>query len=214
MKIRFLTILYTITKYVFVLIIKTCKISSPDYSALKKESLNSGASVYCWHEKLILPPLLKCFLQSIHNKLIPVVSGSRDGNLFNNYFLKSLKEVESCIRVHRAAKHHALRSMVTALKNKKVLFVTPDGPNGPLHEVKTGAILSNKLTKTPIYLLSWRSSSVWKVPSWDKLQIPKPFSKIQVFIDGPIYIDKDADIKVMAKVLSASLSSLENLKTQ
>lgn len=213
MRTKLLTILYTIAKYALVLILKTCKISSPDYSALKKDSQTLGISVYLWHEKLILLPFLKCFLQCFpNNTIMPVLSGSRDGDLFNTCILESIKEVESCIRVHRAAKHHALRSMSKALNNKKVLIVTPDGPSGPLHEVKTGAIFSNKFTKTPIYLLSWKSSSIWRVPSWDKLQIPKPFSKIQVFINGPIYIDEDEDIKARAKILSAALCNLETLK--
>ncbi len=33
----------------------------------------------------------------------------------------------------------------------------------------------------------------WTLRSWDKLQIPKPFSRAKVFIGELVYVAKDAD---------------------
>jgi lysophospholipid acyltransferase (LPLAT)-like uncharacterized protein len=36
------------------------------------------------------------------------------------------------------------------------------------------------------------TKNYWEVKSWDRLQIPKPFSRVRVFIAEPIYVSNDA----------------------
>jgi len=38
--------------------------------------------------------------------------------------------------------------------------------------------------------ISVNINSYWQMKSWDKMQIPKPFSKVEIIIGEPITIDK------------------------
>ncbi len=210
MRTKVLTLLYIIAKYVLKSILMTCKIEYKGLDKVRLEIKNRGLSIYIWHEKLILLPFLTGFLRSFPSRTImPVLSGSQDGNLLNNTVLKNIKAVDSCIRVHSNARHHALRAISKALKTKKALIVTPDGPSGPLHKIKPGALFASRLTNTPIFLMSWKSSKCWRIPSWDRMQIPLPFSKIKIILEGPFEIEKGSNLDERGEVLSKLLIDLE-----
>ena len=86
----------------------------------------------------------------------------------------------------------ALRIMKNLLKKEKFsLTLTIDGPKGPRYEVKSGAILLAKITGVPIVPILVQPKSFWTINSWDKLQIPKPFTKAKIFVAEPIEISKD-----------------------
>lgn len=88
----------------------------------------------------------------------------------------------------------ALRQMKNLLKKEKFsLILTIDGPKGPRYEVKSGAILLAKITGVPIIPILVEPKKFWTVNSWDKMQIPKPFTKAKVFVSEPIYVSKDSD---------------------
>lgn len=68
-----------------------------------------------------------------------------------------------------------------------------DGPTGPAYISKIGIIVLAKRTGLPIVPVMWNSDRSWRISSWDRTMIPKPFSKI-VFLYGDqlIYIPRDA----------------------
>ncbi len=66
-------------------------------------------------------------------------------------------------------------------------------PKGPRYVAKAGACLLAKKTENPIMPFSIEAKRFWKIKSWDKLHIPKPFSRAKVFIAQPIYVSKDTN---------------------
>lgn len=88
----------------------------------------------------------------------------------------------------------ALRIMKNLLEKEKFsLTLTIDGPKGPRHKVKSGAILLAKITGVPIIPVLIEPKNFWTINSWDKMQIPKPFTKAKIFIGEPIFVPKDTD---------------------
>jgi lysophospholipid acyltransferase (LPLAT)-like uncharacterized protein len=67
-----------------------------------------------------------------------------------------------------------------------------DGPKGPKYVAKSGACLLAKKTGNPMMPFVVETRNFWEVKSWDALQIPKPFSRVRVFIGKPIFVSKDA----------------------
>ncbi|MGH9903268.1 MAG: glycosyltransferase N-terminal domain-containing protein, partial [Pyrinomonadaceae bacterium] len=63
----------------------------------------------------------------------------------------------------------------------------------PRHVAKTGALLLAKKTGQPVLPFSVNSARHYEVPSWDRFQIPAPFSRALVRIAPPIYVPSDAD---------------------
>jgi lysophospholipid acyltransferase (LPLAT)-like uncharacterized protein len=70
---------------------------------------------------------------------------------------------------------------------------TIDGPKGPPHVAKKGAVLLAKKSGHPIIPVTMELARCWKVPSWDSFQIPKPFTKARVYVAPAISVPGDAD---------------------
>jgi len=105
----------------------------------------------------------------------------------------------------------ALAEMIKAMRGGLPMAFTLDGPRGPKYEVKLGPIILAKKTGNPILPFIIEPKSFWRARSWDKMQIPKPFSRARVFIGAPIYVPRDAtdeQIEVKRNELQKSLDNL------
>lgn len=87
----------------------------------------------------------------------------------------------------------ALTRMIRLMKEGLPMGFTLDGPKGPPHVAKSGAILLAKKSGNPIMPFVVEAKSFWCINSWDKLQIPKPFTRGKIIIAEPIYVAEDAD---------------------
>ena len=87
----------------------------------------------------------------------------------------------------------ALVGLIRVMKKGLPAGFTVDGPKGPKYIAKTGAILLAKKTGNPVMPFSVETKNHWTIKSWDKLQIPKPFTRAKVCIAEPVYVEKDAD---------------------
>ena len=86
----------------------------------------------------------------------------------------------------------ALLQMVRDVKSKGVAF-TLDGPRGPAEIAQPGAVWLSKATGNPLLPFHAEAASSWTLPSWDRTQIPKPFSTVAMAIAEPLYVPGDAD---------------------
>jgi lysophospholipid acyltransferase (LPLAT)-like uncharacterized protein len=68
-----------------------------------------------------------------------------------------------------------------------------DGPRGPARTVQPGAVWLAKLTGNPVVPFHMEASSYWSLTSWDRTQIPKPFSTVAIAVGAPIDVPSDAD---------------------
>jgi lysophospholipid acyltransferase (LPLAT)-like uncharacterized protein len=67
------------------------------------------------------------------------------------------------------------------------IAITPDGPKGPRYEAKLGAILLASRTGLPLFPAAWGGDRYWRIGSWDRFMIPKPFSRALVRVK-PFYV--------------------------
>ena len=101
----------------------------------------------------------------------------------------------------------ALKDMYNTISKDKISPVTTsDGPTGPIHEFKQGAVMLAQLTQSPMLPIAYAASSYWQLKSWDRFIIPKPFSRIVIAVGEPHLIDKKAD----AATLEEERISMEN----
>ena len=68
-----------------------------------------------------------------------------------------------------------------------------DGPRGPARTAQPGAIWLAKLTGNPVVPFHMEASSYWALKSWDRTQIPKPFSTVALTVGAPIEVAREAD---------------------
>lgn len=70
---------------------------------------------------------------------------------------------------------------------------TLDGPRGPARRAQPGALWLAKSTGQPLLPFHIEAASHWTLESWDRTQVPKPFSRVVVAIGEPFRVSGEAD---------------------
>ena len=105
----------------------------------------------------------------------------------------------------------ALTTMIRQMRNGLPMGFTLDGPKGPRYVAKSGACLLAKKTGNPILPFSVEAGKLWTINSWDKLQIPKPFSRARFYYGEPVYVEKDANDEIIEKKRAEVQRKLDEL---
>jgi lysophospholipid acyltransferase (LPLAT)-like uncharacterized protein len=75
---------------------------------------------------------------------------------------------------------------VKALQDGVEVAVTPDGPRGPAHSFAPGAVIAAHRASAPIVTIGVSAARSWRLRSWDRFLIPKPFSRVTIAYGDPI----------------------------
>ena len=138
-----------------------------------------------WHNRLLMLP--RVFDPSFPTRQsYGLISASRDGDFIANWIERS---GYGTIRGSSSRKGViALRQLMDTLAaNGNVLF-TPDGPRGPVYEVSQGVIFLAQKSGAPIVPIHMEYSSCWRMKSWDRFVVPKPFATLRAIFGEPIRI--------------------------
>lgn len=108
----------------------------------------------------------------------------------------------------------ALSEMARCLENGMEVGFTIDGPRGPAYVAKPGAVTLARHTGHPILPFYIAVKSCVELPSWDRLQIPFPFSRAACFIGQPIYVEREETSEQVAAKQDTLQSLLDNLRRE
>jgi lysophospholipid acyltransferase (LPLAT)-like uncharacterized protein len=89
---------------------------------------------------------------------------------------------------------------------------TVDGPRGPAGVAQPGAVWLAKVTGNPVLPFHLEADRHWSLRSWDRTQIPKPFSTVALVVGAPVDVAADAGedgIEQARRTLEARLRELE-----
>jgi lysophospholipid acyltransferase (LPLAT)-like uncharacterized protein len=101
----------------------------------------------------------------------------------------------------------ALVEMIRAMRANLPMGFSVDGPRGPRYKVKPGPVLLASKTGNPMVPFVLQPRSFWTLKSWDRMQIPRPFTQCLVSVADPIYVPADAS----SDVIEARRRELENV---
>lgn len=157
----------------------------------KKLSPNGSFIFVMWHEQVI-----SCM--NGHRNTEPylaLASRSKDGDyaafVARKMGFTPVRGSSNKKRQDKGGKE-AMAIYVDKLKEGISGGITVDGPKGPRHKCKPGAVVMAKLTGASILPVVGVAARYWEFNSWDKFKIPKPFSKIILCYGAPIQIEADA----------------------
>jgi lysophospholipid acyltransferase (LPLAT)-like uncharacterized protein len=153
-----------------------------------------GPAIYClWHNRLAFA--MAAYHGHVKSRsggagLVAMVSASRDGGLLAGV-LRSFG-VQPVRGSTSRRGPQALRELTTWARRGYDIALTPDGPRGPRYKVQQGVIALAQLTELPIVPFSCEPR--WKVTtkSWDKFQIPLPFSRCDMIFGEPMHVPREA----------------------
>ena len=89
---------------------------------------------------------------------------------------------------------------------------TVDGPRGPARVAQPGALWLAKATGNPVLPFHLEANRYWSVKSWDRTQIPKPFTTVALAVGEPFDVPGDAGdagIESARRLLDERLAALE-----
>jgi lysophospholipid acyltransferase (LPLAT)-like uncharacterized protein len=108
----------------------------------------------------------------------------------------------------------ALVEMVKSMRSGHPMAFTVDGPRGPRYEAKPGPIVLAKKSGNPILPFVIEPMRYWRVKSWDKMQIPLPFTRALTIVGKPIYVPSDANDEEIQAKLAELQSVLDGLNAE
>jgi lysophospholipid acyltransferase (LPLAT)-like uncharacterized protein len=154
----------------------------------------AGPHIFCaWHNRLPLCSFVYRGFMRAHGrppKLVAIVSASRDGAMMARLIgLFGIQAVRGSSSKRGA---QAMLELSRFAEQGHDLALTPDGPRGPRYVCKEGAIYLAQLTGLGIVPVSYHLG--WKIclKSWDRFQIPLPFSRVTVTFGEPLAVPRDA----------------------
>ena len=86
-----------------------------------------------------------------------------------------------------------------------------DGPRGPARVAQPGAVWLAGATGSPLLPFHAEASRSWELSSWDRTQVPKPFSRVAIAMAAPIWVagTGDDEIKRGSEALTHALALAE-----
>ena len=86
----------------------------------------------------------------------------------------------------------ALLGLVRALGEGKEVGITPDGPRGPACSYAPGAAVAASKAGALILPMAAHADSAWRLKSWDRFMIPRPFARVTLAYGAPVRLPDDA----------------------
>lgn len=140
-----------------------------------------------WHEYILFPLCLRG-----HCNLAMLLSQHRDAEILSRVALHfGFEIVRGSTRRGGVA---ALRQLLR--KSRRMhLTITPDGPRGPRRQLSQGPIYLASKLGMPIVATGYGFDRPWRVNSWDRFAIPRPFSRARAVPSPEIWIPPNLDRK-------------------
>lgn len=185
---RFLIRLADLTFYTLIKLIgRTISFETAGWENFEQTVTEKKAPIYAfWHERIFLSTY---FFRN--RNIIVITSQSFDGEYIARFIQRLGYGAVRGSSTRGGV--GALAQMIRLMKQNLSMGFTLDGPKGPRRVAKTGAIMLAKKTGNPVMPFVVEAKEYWTLQSWDKLQIPKPFSRAKIFIGELVYVAPDAD---------------------
>jgi len=201
---RFLGI--RIANFLINVLLKTVRIRIENSDVIKElDNQNRNYVVAFWHGSM----LIGWFMQRNRN-FASLVSKSKDGDVLTAI----LEKWDFHVVRGSSSKggHEALDMMIHLTEENYHLALTPDGPTGPIYKMKPGAVITARRSQIPLLLVGIGMKSKWTLKSWDKFEIPKPFSAVTAIYSQPIMIPAILTKEETSEVIDKCEAELNNLQ--
>jgi lysophospholipid acyltransferase (LPLAT)-like uncharacterized protein len=145
-----------------------------------------GSRIYIfWHENILIPLHLRG-----HCNLAMLLSQHDDAEI--------LARVAShlgfdCVR---GSTHRGAARAIWELSDRSTrqhLTMTPDGPRGPRRQMAQGPIYLASRLQLPLVAMGFGYDRPWRMNSWDRFAVPRPFSRARAIIGPPMMLPPNLD---------------------
>ena len=166
----------------------------------------SSCVLALWHDELF--PLMQI---RRHLRMMAVVSQSSDGEI-----LAGVLERLGVACVRGSSSRGGVKALLAAARMlgeaHQGACVTVDGPRGPRHKAKEGAVFLASKAGVPLVPVRLFMDRAYAFGSWDRFQLPLPFSHVTAVFGEPKHVHVDIrDAEGLERERQLLETRLENL---
>ncbi len=163
----------------------TLRLTLRDDSGIGKTDSPPAPCIYLlWHNRFLVVPYAWQKITQGRRKAVVLTSASKDGDMVARAMAAfGLGAVRGSSSRRGVA---ALVGLKRALLDGQDICLTPDGPKGPRYQLQPGVLILAQSTSAPVVPVHIRFHSAWRLGTWDRFVIPKPFSRVEVTFAEPI----------------------------
>lgn len=166
---------------------------------------HSSCVLPLWHDELFALMQVRQ-----HLKMTAVVSQSNDGEVLTQVLEKL---GVACVR--GSSSRGGVKALLAAARKLGEAYqgacITVDGPQGPRHKAKQGAVFLAAKAQVPIIPVRLFMDRPYVFNSWDRFQVPLPFSGVTVVFGTPWRVE--ADVRDAASLERERLILEQRLET-
>jgi lysophospholipid acyltransferase (LPLAT)-like uncharacterized protein len=160
----------------------TCRIAEHDAGNRERcREHDNPVIVTFWHYAILYP-----FYHLRRESAVVMVSASRDGEYIAR--LAARFGFGSVRGSQNRRGFQALKESMKHLAEGRHVAIVADGSQGPALKVQGGSIFLASKSRSPILPITWSATRYWTIRSWDRMVIPKPFSRIDFFYGRPVFV--------------------------
>ena len=144
----------------------------------------SPAILVLWHNRIFAITTIWKKAIGHHRPCVVLTSASHDGSV-----LARAMSVFGLGAVRGSSSRRGVAALIAlkrTLKTGTDICITPDGPRGPRYKLQPGIVKLAESTGAPIVPMNVTFSAAWRLKTWDRFVIPKPFSRVKVTY-GPLF---------------------------
>lgn len=141
-----------------------------------------------------------------------MISQSADGDLLVPGFramgmtaIRGSNRGQNCDKGGR----EAIEQMIQHVRGGQPGIIAVDGPRGPRNHVRKGIAVVSRNSGGAVLCVACIPSRRWILGSWDRLQIPMPFSRIDAYFAPPLRPDRNESVEEYRRRIEAALNELE-----
>lgn len=156
---------------------RTLRYRISDESRAALTDISEPTVLIFWHNRLlIISEIFQRYRRRRH--AYALISASKDGAWLAAFC--ALFRVRNARGSSSRRGSAALKELLTRLSSGNDAVVTPDGPRGPMYSFKPGAAALVQRSQARVLLIGSRSPRAWRLKSWDRFIIPRPFSTVEL----------------------------------
>ncbi|MCB9887455.1 MAG: lysophospholipid acyltransferase family protein [Planctomycetes bacterium] len=189
------------------LLARTWRVQHRGAAGLQAMQGEAPLVIVLWHGRMLAAMPIRPHKGRGHAVL---VSPSDDGALVTRALAKFGYRVVRGSASRGGAR--ALRDLAAALDGGASIVLTPDGPRGPRHTMNSGGAWLARDGGRPIVTLAIAVDRAWRLRSWDRFTIPKPFARLVVTYGAPRQVPRgcsDDDLEGIAAEVRDELLGAE-----
>ena len=152
----------------------------------------------CWHNRLAIGGRWASReLVGRGMKISILVSLSRDGEILAKVASRTGFGV-----VRGSSNRGGLRGLRklyrTLSREGTSIGTAPDGSTGPVYVAKPGTVMLAQISGAPIIPLAGAAEKSWRLGSWDRTIVPKPFARVAIAVGEPMHVPEKISSEELA----------------